>query len=85
MLPYHTILLDVTHFCSLALAISRSAIKRHIVHAGAVTAYSCNIPSSLSITLFQPLVFPSHCDLFTKKVQATVISFFCQNKLLCTY
>lgn len=49
MLPYHTILLDVTHFCSLALAISRSAIKRHIVHAGAVTAYSCNIPSSLSI------------------------------------
>lgn len=28
MLPNHTILLDVTHFCSLALAISCCAIKR---------------------------------------------------------
>lgn len=29
MLPYHSILLDVIHFCSLALAISSSAMKRH--------------------------------------------------------
>lgn len=52
MLPYHTILLDVIHSHSLALAISRSA-KKMILHAGVVTAYSYNIPSALSIKLHE--------------------------------
>ncbi len=48
MLPYHTIFLDVIYFRSPALAISHYAMEM-ILHAGVVTAYSCNIPSPLSI------------------------------------
>lgn len=49
MLPYHTIHLDVIHYCSLALAISCSAMK---LHTSCKSSHSLQLPTYIPSPLY---------------------------------